>query len=249
MKKIIILCFIIMNLYSNDIYKLNLVNMSMDYKEYDFNNNLLDSEKSNTLIGLESIYKKKYEDETFFKINSLFILGSTDYKGSYLGVVNSNYGDVESKTLNYILDESIDYGVDFHKSQNLYFNVSLGFGAHLWLRQLSDTQNEYYYWLYFKPTAGIKYKINNNLKIGLNIIIPLNFHTKMYADNIDTNFDLGKVKTYAFSIPIEIKSKDNIFDIEFKYEREDIEASNIIDGYYEPSSTNDKFYIKFNLLF
>lgn len=249
MKKILLFILFISNLYSETDWKLNLVNMHIDYREYSFSNELIDSEKSKSLIGLEGIFTDTYLDGTYFRYNLSFLNGNTKYIGSYLNDPNSEYGSLISTTFNYFIDESIEYGVKFslNKDFNLFTGVKIG--GHLWIRGLSKNQIEYYYWMYIEPLLELEYMLNKNINIGLKLIKPQNIFTKMYADNLNTTFTLGGVNTYGFAIPIKIKIDNNNYNFEIKYEKQEIIESNIVGGYYEPKSTSEQVYIKLNIIF
>jgi hypothetical protein len=237
------------NITHKDSFSTSIVNMYMDYKEYDDYNDILDSEKGNLFIGVETNYYQDYIDKSFFNITHFVGVGITDYTGSYLNNNEHIYGSVKSTTVNFIIDDSLSYG--FNLDINKYFDIKIGgtLGGHLWGRMLSENQKEYYYWFYIEPIIGLKYKYNDKLNIGLNLKFPLNFYTKMYADNIDSNFTLGGVKTIGFSIPVYFKINKLNYLFEFEYEDQEITKSNIIDGYYEPRSKSTQMYFKLGMKF
>ncbi|WP_304545466.1 hypothetical protein [Sulfurimonas microaerophilic] len=232
-------------------YSISLVNMEMDYREYDENGLILDSEQSNAILGFELGYDLDLSCSAYGCSNLGFrfsgITGRSDYVGSYIDS-GLPYGSLQSTTFNILYDLSVDYTLkkEFSAIDLIY---GAGVGYHAWYRELSSTQNELYSWFYVTPVVGISKEVIDNFNIGLIAKYKYGIAPTMIANTISDEFKLGSANTFELSIPVEYSYTDEVnFCIEYVYSRQVIDKSNEITvgtyRYWEPDSTTNDKYIK-----
>lgn len=243
-----------------------LVGMSMDYREYDDGNTILDSEKSNfNEIGggdFSFSYIKVLESKNYAQIGaSMRILsGETEYVGAYLNS-GLGYGSLVSITKNIIFDNSIEYSYTQVLHNGLELNYEIGVGYHSWRRELSSSQIEDYTWYSLRPKIGVLYRYKK-FSIGANIEYQYGINPKMTiladSENPDTTVDLGSADIVEFSYPLKLRvhKRVSIFG-EYVYQYQKIEKSNsapyVFNGtatsIYEPHSEAHNQYLKFGAEF
>jgi len=256
------LIFGFLSLQANDgHYSLNtsLVGMSMDYREYDDNSVILDSEKSDftQMIGVDLgfSYIEYLEDEDFSMADvSLFLAsGETEYVGAYLDS-NGSYGDVVSTTLNNIVNFDVAYIYGFSLNQDLHLLLGGALGYRAWERALSQTQVETYSWPYIEPKVGVGYKSD---AFSFNTLLGYKYAVSpiMTATGISDEFKLGSVESFNVSLKLAYEIEENIeIFSEYVYENQVIAKSNVVydtdkKGYIEPDSNSNDNYIKFGAAF
>jgi len=242
-------------------YSLNasLVGMSLDYREYDDNSVILDSEKSDFSqmigvdLGFSYIEYLEGDDFSMADISLYLASGDTEYVGAYLDS-NGSYGDVVSTTLNNIsnFDVAYIYGLSLNHDLHLLLGGALGYRA--WERALSKTQVENYSWPYIEPKVGIRYSYDAfsfNTLLGYKYAI----NPIMTATGIRDDFKLGSVESLNVSLKLTYETAENIeIFTEYVYENQVIEKSNVVydtegNGYIEPDSNSNDNYIKFGAAF
>lgn len=233
-------------------YSLAMINMMMHYTEYDDANVVLDSEKKDSLIGFELGYGMSLDctedgcPELQFKVAAYD--GKTDYVGAYIGS-GQPYGSVQSTTRNTIYDVSLDMIQNVAKD-DLDFVYGVGIGFHSWYRELSAYQNELYSWFYITPIVGVSKEIVSGLSVGTSLKYKYAIDPKMVANTISGDFELGGVNTFEVSVPVTYALNDEIeMFAAYTYAQQKIKKSNIVQGYYEPKSTDDQQYIKVGIEF
>ncbi|HEX5670554.1 MAG TPA: hypothetical protein VFX66_03375, partial [Sulfuricurvum sp.] len=152
------------------IWNISYSGLNMDYREYDRNNQILDSEKTDSfgISGIDTSLEIKLGQEgnsrTSVVMSYLMLQGETKYVGSLLGS-GLPYGSYIGITQNTIYQPEMYLKqalVD--SSRELY--VGVGGGYRFWKRELSATQIEDYEWYYWKANFGALYNLRNNLSIG-----------------------------------------------------------------------------------
>ena len=92
---------------------ISLVGMSMDYREYDKNGQILDSEKSSIIdlvgidMGMKFLMYETSSSHTKLETNLVILGGRTEYVGSLLSVPpapEQPYGSYIGSTVNNIID-------------------------------------------------------------------------------------------------------------------------------------------------
>jgi len=239
-------------------YQLSLsaVGMSMDYSEYLDNGELYNTEKSalNDILGLELKLKMitKLEDEKYSEVgvSLMSVEGKTQYTGGIIGS-GLGYGSYVGTTYNSILDMKIVYQHRQILKNNLEFTYGIGFGYREWSRALSSTQIEIYSWFSLRPKVGLLYRYKD-----FSVAPSLEYQYGIFPEmSFDMNgraiiLNLGGANISKFTLPLKYKysRKLNIF-IEYQYERQIIDESNIVDGWLEPRSEAYNQYIKFGAEF
>ncbi|MEA2072670.1 MAG: hypothetical protein U9O86_03720 [Campylobacterota bacterium] len=243
-----------------------LVGMSMDYREYDDNDKILDSEMSdfNEMVGgdFSFIYAKNLESKNRaeFGVNMTILSGETEYVGAYLHT-GLGYGSLVSTTKNVIFDNSIDYTYFQVFNNGIELSYGLGLGYRSWRRELSPTQIEDYTWYSFRQKFGISYNLKK-WSIGANFEYQHGINPQMtiLADSVnpDTTVNLRSVGILEYSIPVKFTLNKKIdFFVEYVYQKQTIEKSDtapyIFNGMqarvYEPRSTAHNQYAKFGAIF
>lgn len=269
MKTLVVLLFsTVLSAEQTSSYLLSVasVSMSMDYREYDDNDHILDSEKSDfsEMIGGDfSIdYTKALESKNYAKFgaNLMFLSGNTEYVGSYIDS-NLGYGSIVATSKNSILDTSIGY--TFHQvfDSGIELSYGVGLGYRSWKRQLSRAQIEKYTWYSFRQKTGIAYSLKK-FRLGASFEYQhgINPRMKILADsqNPDTTVNLRSANIIELTIPIELRVYEKIvLFTEYVYQHQAIEKSNtesyIFNGttaiILEPRSTADNQYLKFGATF
>ena len=244
----------------NDLYfNAGLIGMSMDYREYNDNSQILDSEKSDfsQMMGIELglSYVLNAADTDFSQFDVAFerIVGKTDYVGAYLDS-GKGYGSLQGKTLNTIVNFDVDYLYGLGISERLHLLVGAAFGYRTWERSLSSNQVETYMWAYTAPKLGLQY-VQKLLKITLMLGYKYGISPKMSATGINDTFKLGSANTLATSLKANyaITPKTTVYAV-YAYENQEIAKSNVVfgsdgKGYLEPTSTANNQYIKFGFAF
>lgn len=242
------------SMYAGGSYSVSLVNMSMDYTEYDDNDQFLDSEKSNYLTGLELsyVFDLECQEQQCGKLafNFLGISGNTDYKGSYLISGEA----VNSTTYNLLYDLGVEYK---NKISGKYVDLlyGLGMGYHSWYRELSSSQNELYRWLYVTPMVGVSKNITDELELGVKVQYKYGIDPKITANFIEEDLKLSKADTIELHLPVsyDLNEQVKIFT-QVIISKQDIGKSNYVSGYidgfysdtiHEPKSTDYQSYLKF----
>ncbi|MDH4944557.1 hypothetical protein [Sulfurimonas sp. C5] len=242
--------FLASSLYAGNTYSAAFVNMDMDYREYDDNGQILDSEQSNSVTGFELGFGMDLECDDDgcpnLDFKALVLKGNTDYTGAYIGS-GLPYGSVKSTTSNLIYDLSLDY-TQTDKVNGFGVTYGLGLGYHSWYRELSSLQNERYYWFYITPVLGFSTEITKNLKIATQFKYKYALRPKMKANLISEEFKLGKTDTIEVTIPVTYSySEQTEFFVAYTYSKQTIKKSDLVPQggylYYEPKSkTNDNYF-------
>jgi len=246
-----------------------LVGMSMDYREYDDQDVILDSEKSTfksgLLVGvdLNFAYTKVFESGNYSKIgvNLKILNGETEYVGSLLNSSCNSYGCYVSKSQNSIFDTDLKYKYSHIIKNAFSLNYGIGVGYRSWKRELSVTQIEVYKWLSIRPKVGFSYDLSK-FRLGMCIEYQYGINPQMTiladAENPDTTVNLGAANIIQVSIPFNLSLTENIeLFVEYIYENQSIDKSNtapfIINGkeesILEPKSTANNQYAKFGVVF
>lgn len=259
---LVFLILVSINIFAKDTAfstSVSLVGMSMDYREYDLNGQLLDSEESSFVdlagvdLNLEYTIANSRYSSSKVKVNFMILGGETKYVGSY---INSGlpYGSVISSTQNSIIDTDITYKRSefFKNSIELIYGIGLGYRE--WERALSASQVEVYSWFSIRPTVGVSGSLNKKLKLGILVEYQYGFETKMSASNLNHTFTLGGADILEVSFPVRYMYSKNIdFFFEAILQKQIIVESDRLytsDGskyYYEPESTAYNNYLKFGV--
>lgn len=238
---------------------LSLIGMNMDYREYDASDSIKNSEKSafSELIGFEVGYDFYFSRDansySEFDTNFMFISGETEYIGSLL-YSNNPYGSYVGKTNNKIADVDMSYRYNYIVNNAISFNYGLGLGFRYWLRSLSLSQEELYYWFSLRPSLGLNMKLFSNLSIAPRVSYQYGIEPKMHASDLGHTFTLGSANIVSITIPLnyELNRRIDLF-MSYTYEEQTIEKSDAFQkgtyNYYEPDSTAKNQYIKFGVAF
>jgi len=266
-KNIVILLLFVMNvtLYAKESgYSLSaaFVGMSMDYREYDDNDKILDSEKSALfeMPGAEAklVYTKVLESQNYAQLgaNLMILNGETEYVGAYIGS-GLGYGSLVSRTKNVIFDTDIDYRFTHVYDMGLELSYGFGLGYRSWRRELSPTQVEIYSWYSVRPKIGLAYSLGD-FYLGVLLEYQYGINPKMSINNPNVEVNLGSADIIRVCVPFryEITYNLDIF-VEYIVERQTIGKSN--SAYFdsagttyeiwEPKSTANNQYAKFGATF
>lgn len=240
-------------------YGVNVVGMSMDYKEYK-DGVLLDSESSNfaDLTGAEFLYNYKMQanetdDYDVVSLHVMVLGGDTTYTGSYIGS-GLGYGSVVSTTSNKVYDVDLDFAHTYQRSQHYKITFALGVGYRFWRRELSAQQVEDYKWFSLRPSVAFSYTYKN-LSISPTFEYQYGLRPRMSATGINDEFKLGAANILELSLPLEyaLNKQFSLYGA-YTYQYQKIRESNVVydnsgNGYFEPESKAYNEYIKFGLIF
>jgi hypothetical protein len=236
-------------------YKISLIGMNMDYREYDSSGNIFDSEKSSysDITGSEFEYSYFLDRNSHIDLNVMGVMGDTEYVGAYLGS-EDGYGSVVSTTSNTIYDVSLGYNTKNMSDINIMFLGGIGVGYRYWQRELSASQIEEYYWYSLRANAGMQFKYSD---ITTSIIAEYQYgiDPKMRATGIAEDFELSSANIVKISVPIRYTVNQYFdFTCAYVFEYQKIEESNVVydstaTGYVEPDSKAYNQYIKVGMVF
>lgn len=240
----------------------SLVGMSMDYREYDDDAKILDSEKStlSEILGgeVKLVYTKVLESDNYAQlgIKFMYLSGETEYVGSLIGS-GLGYGSYIGKTKNQILDTDIDYMFTLAYNHGFELSYGVGIGYRSWRRELSPTQVEVYSWYSVRPKLGVAYNISD-FYLGALIEYQYGIDTQMSINNSDVVVTLGSANITRLTIPLKYKiNKQWEIFAEYVIDLQTIEKSDIayfsdgtsVYGIWEPDSTAVNQYAKFGATF
>jgi len=268
-------CIIILLFFSTVLYaqkasfssSVSVVGMSMDYREYDEDNILLDSEESSfyELMGteFEFAYNIKHDnnDSSSINFNFLILFGITSYIGSLQGS-NLGYASYVSKTVNVIMDTEIRYKYSDVIDENFNFLYGVGIGYRSWNRSLSQSQVEIYKWFSIRPSFGVNLKFNNGISLQPSVEYQHGFNTLMYESTYDYNFKLQSANIVKTELVLSYNYSNKInFFTAYEFQKQIIEKSDSIFRFvttssgverheiFEPDSRAKNQYIRFGVLF
>lgn len=237
---------------------------NMDYREYDRDDILLDSEKSELyeMFGAafrgSFVYTQMPNKLHEFGVNYYFLHGETRYVGSLL-LSGDGYGSYKGKTQNSIDDMSVDYTFRYLYAGALELQAGMGVGKHTWRRSLSLEQVELYYWYSLRPKLGLLYDFGA-LEAGFFVEYQHGILTKMdileNSENSLVSLDLGGANITKVILPLSYEMSEH-FELlmSYIYEQQEITASNsapyIVGGeskmIYEPKSTAQNHYLQLGI--
>jgi hypothetical protein len=231
------------------------VGMAMDYREYNEAGDIVDSEKSNLSqilgfeMGLGFLLHETRESYSYINFNLLNVAGETDYKGSLHGST-AGYGSYLGTTVNVIADFDVDYMYHTVLSDRFEISYGLGLGYRYWERKLSASQIELYEWFSLRPKVGAAFELTPELRLALDLEYQYGLNPTMSESYYGLDFDFGAADILKVSLPVTYKYSSAMdFFIEGVYERQEIEASNVKSGFYEPDSTANNTYLKLGLVY
>jgi hypothetical protein len=229
-----------------------LVGVNFDYKEYDADNTLLDSEKSSysDIVGYEIGYKYHLTSSAL-AVKFLYAGGNTQYTGSLLGG-SLGYGSYKSTTKNTLVDFDVLYTRNYHINEKFSLMYGGGVGYSSWLRQLSAFQEELYRWFYGEILLGIDMALFEKIDICTTVQYQHAIAPVMET-NFGVDFDLGttSVAIFEFRIGYEIFENTELYG-SYNFKQQTIHASGIeyinSTAYLEPDSTAKNQYMMFGFL-
>jgi hypothetical protein len=236
-------------------YQLSLVGMHMDYREYDRNGIILDSEKSNfsEIIGIDFSYRYLINNNSAIEFNLMSMAGDTEYVGSYIGS-GQPYGSVVSKTYNKVRDISLFYNAKNSSDYGVIMLGGVGFGYRYWDRELSAVQLEEYKWYSLRANIGLEYQYED-IVAAFKVGYQYGIKPAMSASGFSEDFNLASADILKISLPLRYKLNESFdFFSEYVFEYQTIKESDVLydsaaNGYVEPDSTAYNQYLKVGIVF
>ena len=241
-------------------YKISLVGLQMDYREYDTNSVLLDSEKSsfNEMMGAEFEYRYFLDESINLELKVLMLSGTTNYMGSLIGS-NQGYGSSSYTTSNDIRDITFMYNAKQISDFGINMLCGLGGGYRFWQRKLSASQIEQYDWYSLRGNIGIEYNLDTSVILKVLLEYQYGIAPSMKTNGIDGSFKLGSADILQISVPLRYEiNKHFSLTCEYLYEYQKITKSNYLSGtlngiysnsWYEPDSSASDQYLKVGMIF
>lgn len=249
---ILFLTFGVSGLFASSL-EVGLGSVKFDYNEYKDDGTWLDSETSSYNIdggfiqydydlGIFKDDDRKYDQKLELKYS--FHLNTTNYDGSLL-----NGTPYKTTTDNYLHQGHIRYKAS-NKIDTNEIGVFVGLGYRYWDRDILGAAGylETYEWPYYE--AGLSWKwYDGDYFVGIEASYQKAYNPKMYAYlSGGLDFDLGDTKGYKYSIPLGYKINNNWnITLEYTYDEWNIEKSNVVRGFYEPSSETKNRYTYLSL--
>ena len=155
------------------------------------------------------------------------------------------------RTLNTVFDVAAYYmhtdTFTFNHGFDIGYGMALGYRS--WERALSANQIEVYYWYSVRPRVKFTYRYSV-LSVGALAEYQYGINPRMSCTGFPTDFFLGSANIVKLKIPIryDLDNRTSFF-VEYVYEEQVIEKSNVQDGFIEPDSTANNEYAKIGVLF
>jgi hypothetical protein len=228
--------------------------MNMDYREYDKQGQILDSEKSD-YMDIRGIYydigyilnKKSSYDKISFSILSLG--GKSDYKGSLLHDDDNIYGSLVSKSIHTIIDTKFAYNHISLIRKSLELSGGIGIGYRYWDRILSKSQSEVYKWFSIRPNVGLNYNIDRNFFLKTSLEYQYGINPVMIDVKPNNKYLLGSANILQANVALSFHIANTLnISLQYTYEVQEIGASNVVNSFYEPDSTAKNQYIRIGII-
>ena len=241
-------------------YTISLVGLQMDYREYDTNSVLLDSEKSsfNEMMGAEFEYRYFVDQSVNLELKVLTLSGNTKYVGSLIGS-NQGYGSSSDTTLNDIRDIAFMYNAQQISDFGINMLCGVGGGYRFWQRKLSASQVEQYDWYSLRGNIGLEYNLDPSVILKVLLEYQYGIAPSMRTNGIDGDFKLGSADILQISVPLQYKISQHFsLRCEYLYEYQKITKSNYLSGtlngiysdrWHEPDSRASNQYLKVGMIF
>ncbi len=224
-----------------------------DYAETNSAGQLLDTENADfgKIFGATLSIEPQYQGLYF---TAAYAKGDTNYIGGTN--LNPTFGSHLTTTTNEISNYDFGYKATARNFRSdLEMPVIIGVGYHQWLRQLHSTPgvsgfDERYDWEYYNVGIGLHYRMSSTMSIGTDASYRKAFNAKMYENLHGYTFNLNNVYGYKITVPFEVKLNPQLSTfIAYNYEYWNVDASNVVGGYYEPDSQTKNEILSFGLKF
>lgn len=235
--------------------------MAMEYKEYDTDGTLLDSEDA-TLgdiggvdVGAGYTYSHENGFYSVFELDYQKVSGSTTYTGSILGS-GAPYGSVVSTTHNELKDVRFMFKELYALSPLLTLKGGIGYGHHSWDRELSAIQSETYKWDYLRFVAGGSFKFDVASRLAFDVFGAYEYAVSptMSTDvsGMSLDFNLGGVECFEGDIYAIYELGRGFYLVGgYIFKRQNIDRSNVVtagsNSYVEPRSVDYQQFYKIGL--
>lgn len=217
-----------------DTFGISFETLSFDYREYDTDGTILDSEKSDFMPGIRAWYSIPAGVGDSIEADFSWFGGDTDYVGFLLGSGGS-YGDYVATTNNTLMEGSLSYSTHAPTAWGDVF-MSLGAGYRYWERALADGHTEEYIWPYGKLSLGSTADITADDTLSISASYQYAFDPKMES-NVYGTFDLGTTDGIEITVPWRHRI-DNQWstEIRYTYSTWEIGRSDVVGIAVEPDS-------------
>ncbi len=254
--KTLFLLLVASAVWAQNTVELFVVGKSMDYREYDIQGVLLDSEESDygDITGVEAALTHSFAHQRGFyakvELRLSRLYGQSVYKGSVLGS-GDPYGSVVSVTDNTVTQGALMLKGVYLLSQSVNLKAGIGIGKYEWERTLSSIQNEIYTWYPLELLAGGSFRFEEADAFDFDgeLFYKRGLSPVMSATNIPEEFKLGGVECYGFRLHLLYKLESRLhLVLGYEYEYQKIKRSNVVaGGYYEPDSEDSRSTLKAGL--
>lgn len=208
--------------------------LSFDYREFDSNGAIVDSEKSDFLPGIRLWYTLPLGNNDSIEADVSWFDGDTDYVGYYLGSGGS-YGDLRTTTNNTIVEGSLSYSSHVPMNWGDVF-LSLGVGYRYWERALADGHTEEYMWPYGKASLGGTLNLTGDDTLSASASYRYAFNPIMES-NVYGTFDLGTTDGIEITVPWTHRINNRwSTEIRYTYSTWEIGRSDVVSSMVEPDS-------------
>jgi len=211
-----------------------------NYNETDSSGKWADSEKG-WMNAISILYKSlNLDTNRYWQFRFDQTTDYTTYNGSYLDTGES----CQSTTGNVIWNLEYTYAIPMFDYDNIH--LLIGLGCHMWDRQLSTSQDEFYHWFYIPIGLRWEYGLSENLEGALAVTANFMFDGQMDAEMTgyeDFTVDLGNKPGFKIALPLtyHLSTRCSI-GVTPWYEYSSIGKSNIVPLYYSDGSLYQKVY-------
>lgn len=221
------------------------LSLSADTTRFDYaeteNGRLLDTETNDfgDMTGFTVSLEPAYQG---FYLTASYSRGDTDYIGGTN--ITPIYGSHVTTTDNTVIDYSAGFKsiTPLDRLGEVEMPFKIGIGYREWQRDIRGTPTvsgleEIYDWGYFDIGIGLHVAIAPNASLGIDTSYQKAFNAQMRENMFGYTFNLNNVYGYKIAVPLEIALDETLtFFFQYNYEYWNIDASNMIGGYYEPDS-------------
>ncbi|MDD2671545.1 MAG: hypothetical protein PHG91_12630 [Syntrophales bacterium] len=230
-----------------------------NYFYFDYKEDLVTPHKSSDYGWLPGIYgsvEYRGESRLYARLYGSYAGGEITYDGSTQGGTPLYFTDERERL--YLIEGNLGWiAVSDGRSSVVPY---LGYGYFYWergrSRRIGNVQDyqEDYRWSYIPVGVRVDYRLNEKWGIGMNAAAHIMFGGKMTAYFAEANlgndltFDLGNRTGYLFEVPVSWRVMPGWSLVGTPwYKYSEIGESNVVGGFYEPSSRTHQYGVKLGL--
>jgi len=218
------------------------------------------STESGWLPGVYLGFNYNKKNNFYAKIFVEFSYGDSEFDGTTQAGTPIKFSTDNSQTF---FRGEVDVGYNFAVAQDVSIKPYAGYGYRQWIRGRASvtptftTYKERYYWHYIPVGVVAEINLGKWVVIEPNVGLRIMFYGRMTAyfseldpASGDLEFKLGNRVGYYAELPVRYKfSPSWSLVVKPWYEYSQIGQSDIVDGFYEPSSTTNLYGVNLGVVY